>query len=64
MGLASGLAGARVLQTSACLMHPMHHTDTLNFHTVAAGNVELLLDCGPHLLELGNSVVLPGVDHG
>ena len=44
--------------------HPHHHTASLNFHTVVAGDVELVLDDGPHHLGLGDSLVLPGVNHG
>ena len=29
-----------------------------------AGSVELLLDDGPHHMDVGDSLVLPGVDHG
>ena len=42
---------------------PFHHTDTFDFDVVVAGSVELLLDDGPHLLEIGDCVVVTGVDH-
>jgi quercetin dioxygenase-like cupin family protein len=41
----------------------MHHTDTIDFDTVLAGSVELVLDDGVHALDLGDSVVETGVDH-
>ena len=44
--------------------HPHHHTASLNFHTVVAGDVDLILDDGPHHLDLGDTLVLPGVNHG
>lgn len=63
-GIAPGHADFLVLQMPAGIEHPMHYTDTLNFHTVVAGSVEVLLDDGPHLLDTGDSLVLPGIDHG
>ena len=53
-----------LLHMPAGVQHPHHHTDTLNFHTIVAGSVDLLLDDGPHRLDNGDSLVLPGVDHG
>jgi quercetin dioxygenase-like cupin family protein len=63
-GIAPGHADFLVLQMPADIEHPMHHTDTLNFHVVVAGSLEVLLDDGPHRLDLGDSLVLPGIDHG
>jgi quercetin dioxygenase-like cupin family protein len=63
-GIEPGHADFLVLQMPAGIEHPMHHTDTLNFHTVVSGSVEVLLDDGPHLLDTGDSLVLPGIDHG
>ena len=42
----------------------VHHTDTIDCHTVVAGSIELLLDDGAHRLEVGDSAVVNGVDHG
>jgi quercetin dioxygenase-like cupin family protein len=42
---------------------PVHHTDTLDFETVLDGSVELILDDGAHLLEVGDMVVVAGIDH-
>ena len=41
----------------------MHHTDTVDFDVVLAGSVELILDDGPHRLEVGDSAFVTGVDH-
>jgi quercetin dioxygenase-like cupin family protein len=41
----------------------MHHTDTVDFDVVLSGSVELILDDGGHPLEVGDSVVVTGVDH-
>jgi len=41
----------------------MHHTDTIDCHTIAAGSIDLILDDGPHRLTTGDSVVVTGVDH-
>lgn len=42
----------------------MHYTDTMDFDTVLSGSVELILDDGPHVLTVGDCVVVTGVDHG
>ena len=41
----------------------MHHTDTVDFDVVLSGSVELILDDGVHLLTVGDSAVVTGVDH-
>ena len=63
-GLAPGHMDILVLQMPANIEHPMHHTDTLNLHTIVEGHLDVLLDDGPHRLESGDSLVLPGIDHG
>jgi quercetin dioxygenase-like cupin family protein len=42
----------------------MHHTDTVDLDVVLSGSVELILDDGGHLLTVGDSVLVTGVDHG
>jgi quercetin dioxygenase-like cupin family protein len=42
----------------------LHHTDTVDFDVVLSGSVELILDDGGHLLEVGDNAVITGVDHG
>jgi len=63
-GIAPGHADFLVVQMPANVEHAMYHTDTLNFHTILSGSVELVLDDGSHALERGDSLVLPGIDHG
>lgn len=41
----------------------MHHTDSIDCHTVISGSCELILDDGPHRLSAGDCVVVNGVDH-
>jgi len=41
----------------------LHHTDTLNLVFVEQGSIDLLLQDGAHELELGDYVVMPGIDH-
>jgi quercetin dioxygenase-like cupin family protein len=40
-----------------------HHTDSLDFDVVLDGNVDVVLDDGPHRLGPGDAVVIRGVDH-
>jgi quercetin dioxygenase-like cupin family protein len=63
-GIEPGHADFLILQMPPGIEHPMHHTDTLNFHTIVAGYLDVLLDDGPHRMETGDSLVLPGIDHG
>jgi quercetin dioxygenase-like cupin family protein len=63
-GLEPGHMDVCVLQMPAGVEHPVHYTDTLNLHVINAGSVEVLLDDGPHLLNTGDSLVMPGIDHG
>ena len=42
----------------------VHHTDTIDLHTIISGSVELLLDDGAHRLEPGDTAMIAGVDHG
>jgi len=41
----------------------MHHTDTIDCHTIVAGSVDLILDDGAHRLTVGDSAIVMGVDH-
>jgi len=41
----------------------MHHTDTIDCHTIVAGSIDLILDDGPHRLTAGDCLVVTGVDH-
>ena len=42
----------------------MHYTDTIDCHTIVAGSIDLILDDGPHHLDVGDAAVVAGVDHG
>ena len=59
-----GLARWIMVQWPPGITARMHHTDTVDFDTVLAGTVDLILDDGPHRLEAGDCVVVTGVDHG
>jgi hypothetical protein len=59
-----GLTNWMVVQYQAGVSYPRHQTPTVDFDTVLAGSIELLLDDGAHLLEAGDSVLVSGVDHG
>lgn len=41
----------------------MHHTDTIDCHTIISGSIDLILDDGPHRLTAGDCVIVTGVDH-
>ena len=45
-------------------MTAVHQTDSVDFNVVLEGNVDVILDDGPHRLNRGDAVVLNGVDHG
>jgi len=40
-----------------------HRTDSIDFHHIVAGEVELILEDGSVMLRAGDSVLLPGVIH-
>jgi quercetin dioxygenase-like cupin family protein len=42
----------------------MHHTNTVDLHTIISGSVDLVLDDGAHRLEPGDNAMISGVDHG
>jgi len=41
----------------------MHYTDTVDYDTVLDGSVDIILDDGRHHLEVGDTVIVTGVDH-
>jgi len=41
----------------------VHHTDSIDCHTVIQGSCALILDDGAHWLEAGDCVIVNGVDH-
>jgi hypothetical protein len=63
-GIEPGHVEYLVLQMPAGMETSLHHDDTINFYTVVAGSLDVLLDDGPHRLNTGDNLVVPGVDHG
>ena len=43
--------------------NPMHHTDSIDFDTVLEGSIDIILEDGRHHLEVGDAVIVTGVDH-
>jgi hypothetical protein len=41
----------------------VHHTDSVDFVVVLEGSVDVVLDDGPHRLNLGDGIIMNGVDH-
>jgi hypothetical protein len=41
----------------------VHHTDSIDCHAVIQGSCALILDDGAHWLEVGDFVIVNGVDH-
>jgi mannose-6-phosphate isomerase-like protein (cupin superfamily) len=41
-----------------------HRTDSIDFHYILSGEVDLMLEAGAVRLSVGDSVVIPGVVHG
>jgi quercetin dioxygenase-like cupin family protein len=58
-----GIARWIIVQWPPGLTAGMHHTDTIDFDTVLAGTIDIVLDDGSHRLEAGDCVVVNGVDH-
>ena len=63
LGLSAGAMDWKVLDYAPGMEFSMHHTDTVDFDTVLAGSIELILDDGGHPLAAGDHVVVTGVDH-
>jgi quercetin dioxygenase-like cupin family protein len=63
IGPPAGIARWLVVPMEPGYEYGMHQTDTIDFDTVLAGNIDLILDDGPHPLDAGDSVVVAGVDH-
>jgi mannose-6-phosphate isomerase-like protein (cupin superfamily) len=61
--VAPGIARWILVQFQPGQQSFMHHTDSIDFHTIVSGGVDILLDDGPHHLEPGDCVVVGGVDH-
>jgi len=63
LGVPAGALRWTVIEYAPGAEFSMHHTDTVDFDVVLSGSVELILDDGGHLLTVGDSVVVKGVDH-
>jgi quercetin dioxygenase-like cupin family protein len=63
LAVPSGALRWTVIEYAPGAEFPMHHTDTVDFDVVLAGSVELILDDGPHPLQVADSAVVTGVDH-
>src|SRR5215218_5068001 len=50
LGLTPGQCSFALFRSDAGAQITVHHTDTVDFGTVVAGSVELVLDDGPHAL--------------
>ncbi len=65
LGVASapGVAQWSIIEFPPGVTTPIHHTDSLDFDVVLEGRVLLMLDDGPHQLDVGDGTVLTGIDH-
>ena len=45
-------------------VHQLHRTDSIDFHYILSGEVDLELEAGTIRLSVGDSAVIPGVVHG
>jgi quercetin dioxygenase-like cupin family protein len=63
LGVPPGIARWIFVQFQPGQRSRVHHTDTIDFDTIIAGQVDLLLDDGAHRLGPGDCVVVNGVDH-
>jgi hypothetical protein len=64
LNVAPGLVRWTIFQWPAGKELGFHRTNTIDFDTVLAGSIDLILDGGTHHLEVGDCVVINGVDHG
>jgi hypothetical protein len=63
-GLAAGEARWVTSRFAPGAVYPtMHHTDTIDCHTIISGGIDLILDDGAHRLDAGDCVIVTGVDH-
>ena len=63
IGIEEGRMVWQVIDYAPFASPPMHHTTTIDLDMVLQGSIELLLDDGAHVLEAGDAVIVPGVDH-
>jgi hypothetical protein len=53
-----------LVRMSASVGSMMHHSDTIDFDVVVAGEVELVLEDGSVSLKTGDLICIPGLAHG
>ena len=63
LGVTPGLAKWMIVEWPPNMETLYHHTDTVDFDTVLEGRIALILDDGEHPLEVGDCVLVQGVDH-
>jgi quercetin dioxygenase-like cupin family protein len=63
LGLEPGATHWLIVEYAPGATGTMHHTDSIDYDIVLEGSVELELDDGSHSLEVGDLVVVNGVDH-
>jgi hypothetical protein len=59
-----GIARWSFVEFAAHSTAGLHHTDSVDFDVILEGSVDIVLEDGPHRLEVGDAVVVNGVDHG
>ena len=64
VGVAPGLLRWDLIDYAPGATAAMHHTDSVDFEVILSGDLELILDDGPHSLAPGDIAVVTGVDHG
>lgn len=64
LGVSPGMFRWSRIRFQAGQSWAMHHTDTIDCHTIVAGAIDLILDDGVHHLGVGDCAVVAGVDHG
>jgi quercetin dioxygenase-like cupin family protein len=63
IGLAPGVVRWQVIDYPEGPSYPVHHTDSVDLDIVLEGTIELTLDDGVHVLQVGEGAVINGVDH-
>ena len=63
VGLSPGEVRWSIVDYRPNQSYPVHHTDSVDFDIVLDGSLELQLDDGAHPLNLGDCVIVAGVDH-
>jgi mannose-6-phosphate isomerase-like protein (cupin superfamily) len=53
-----------LVRMNASVGSMMHHSDTIDFDVVVAGQVELVLEDGSVSLDTGDLICIPGLAHG